>query len=75
MSFLFTITFVLISNWSTGQELIQMAIHPNEAFYVHQTENVAIFSGLKNSGTLGALSNSVVRFLGHRWINKQSVNL
>lgn len=75
VSFLFTFIFILKSNWSTGQELIQMAIHPNEALYVHPTENVAIFSDLKNSGTLGTLPNSVIRFMGHRWTNKQSARL
>ena len=58
-----------------AQELTQVSIHSNESFYVHTAENVGIFSDLKNSGTFGAYSNSIISFLGQRWSNMQGSRL
>lgn len=68
--FIFLILFFLAPRLSDAQELIQVAIHPDESFYVHSSENVGIFSDVKNSGSFGAYSNSVISFFGQRWSNK-----
>lgn len=73
--FIFLIVLFLVSKLSIAQELIQVSIHPNEALYVHSAENVGVFSDLKNSGTVGALPNSVVQFFGQRWTNAQGSRL
>ncbi|MBC7487921.1 MAG: hypothetical protein H7282_14355, partial [Cytophagaceae bacterium] len=58
-----------------AQELTQVSIHANESFYVHTAESVGIFSDLKNSGTFGAYSNSIISFFGQRWSNMQGSRL
>ena len=74
--FLLTLTaFFLAPKFSEGQELTQISIHPNESLYIHSAENVGFFSDLKNSGTLASYPNSVVRFFGQRWTNRQGGRL
>ena len=62
--------FFLAPKLSDAQELIQISIHPDESLYVHPSENVGIFSDVKNSGSLGAYPNSVISFFGQRWSNR-----
>jgi gliding motility-associated-like protein len=66
---IFLMIFFLAPRVSEAQELIQVSIHPNESMYVHASENIGIFSDVRNSGSFGSYPNSVISFSGERWSN------
>ncbi len=41
--YIFLLVFVSISNLSKAQELIEIAIHPNEGLYIHPVEILEFF--------------------------------
>lgn len=59
----------LVPALSQAQELIQVSIQPGESLTVHSGETVGIFSDVKNAGSFGAHSNSIVSFFAGRWTN------
>ncbi len=67
---IFSIVFFLAPKLSDAQELIQISIQAGASLSVHSGETVGIFSDVKNAGSFGAYTNSVINFFGQRWTNR-----